>query len=99
MKNKNIINLDHDIKIKIWIHYYCKQLALIHFPLEFSLESKFEPSPGAVRYPLLGVYTLKTGFKLSMIRNFDDFCNEPDDRVSHGLIGYYYRFADEIFAE
>jgi len=30
-------------------------------------------------------------------RSFEDFCNEPDSRVSEGLIGTYWRFADEIY--
>lgn len=100
MKNEDIKNLDYDVRINIWMHYCWKQLELIHVPLEFNLnESRFEVNKKAVKYPILGVYTLKTGFDVSMIRKFDDFCNEPDDRVSQGLLGYYHRFADEIFAE
>ena len=30
------------------------------------------------------------------IRSFDNFINEKDDRVSEGIIGYYWRFKNEI---
>lgn len=100
MRNEEIKNLNYDTKIDIWMHYCWKQLVSIHVPLEFNLnESRFEVNSRAIKYPILGIYTLTSGFNVSMIRSFDDFCNEPDDRVSSGLLGYYHRFADEIFVE
>ncbi len=62
-------------------------------------ESRFEISKDAKIYPKLGIYTLKNVFDISSIRDFDVFCNEDDDRVSSGLLGYYHRFESEIFSE
>lgn len=30
------------------------------------------------------------------IRSYDDFCSEKDDRMSEGLLGYYWRFYKDI---
>jgi hypothetical protein len=98
MSNKEIKELDFDIKMKIWIHYMVNQLSSIHVPLELDLrESMFEKSNSAKIYPRLGIYTFSSGFNLGIVRDFETFCNEPDDRVSGGLLGYYYRFNTEIF--
>lgn len=73
MKNKDILNLDFDTKIKFWLHYI---IGMCYLNAELKVSKKYNC--------------------LHKIRNFEDFCNEKDDRVSEGLLGHYYRFNKEI---
>lgn len=92
------MEFSEDDKYNIWMDYVVTQIALKynfefldnHEWLEERLNYPYK------KYPILNVVAKQLWLDIK-IRNFDDFCNEKDDRVSEGLKGWYWRFKDRIF--
>ena len=101
LSNKEIVELSMEKKYKIYFSYLWKQLKLKYEPLELNLDAYTEKHFGddyknLIKYPNLDPSTLYVKSSFNKYRDFDKFCNELDDRVSEGLMGYYWRFYKEI---
>jgi len=102
MKTENKREFSFEEKIKIWLHYVASVSFLNHDLLEVDYHKYSENHFGKdckklIKYPILMPNIMLVEVKTkSKARNFDGFCEEEDSRVSSGLIGYYWRFKNQI---
>lgn len=101
LSSKEVLNLSFENKFKIYMHYVATQSLIINQDVEVHIFKKTDEFLNKRKYPILkpNVRQIKSGFTKSIIRSFEDFCNEKDDRKSNGILGWYWRFFKEIKIE
>jgi hypothetical protein len=93
-----------DEKWKIWLDYMVTQVGLNTIPLELPMnhkkpEDRVDGKDIVNVYPLAGFFTFKVSGPKYPIRDFDDFCNDPDSSKANTVYGWYFRFKYRIFPE